>query len=733
MTDSFKQNSLNYHSHPTPGKLAIQPTKAMSSQTDLAMAYSPGVAYPCGAIAKDPSKAADYTSRGNLVGVISNGTAVLGLGAIGALAGKPVMEGKAVLFKKFAHIDVFDLEIEERDPEKLIEIIASLEPTFGGINLEDIKAPECFIVEKALKERMNIPVFHDDQHGTAIVAAAAVYNGLRIVEKKLEDVKLVVSGAGAASIACADLLVSMGLKVENVFMTDSKGLIYHGRQEGMNPWKEKYANKTDARTLDEVMVGADIFMGLSGPGVLSADAVKTMAEKPLILAMSNPTPEIMPEKARAARPDAIIATGRSDYPNQVNNVLCFPFIFRAALDCGATQINEEMKHACVKAIADLATKEPTEAVTKAYPGQTLRFGPEYLIPKPFDPRLIEEVPIAVAKAAMDSGAASRPIEDFAAYRRKLQSYISSSRVFMQPIITKARNAGVKIAYAEGENTDILLAIQNVIDEDIARPVLIGRTGAIQERIDALGLRIREGEDFDVIDPNNLDPEKEEVYWKHLHTKLGREGYSVEAAQTSIRSISTTLAATLTGLGEVDGMICGKVGRYDRHLSFIQSILGDSDDVHSSVCAVLLQEGPLFLSDPFVNVDPSEDELVRTTEQCIEFVRKFGIEPKVALLSHSNFGTYDDEGAHKMKRATKRLQQLHPEVEIDGEMHAFSAFHHDIRKSIYQDNRITGSANLLIMPNMDTASIALGLSRSITGARMVGPYLSGIGRGAHVVQ
>jgi len=730
MTDSFKQSCLNYHAQPTPGKLAIAPTKAMSSQTDLAMAYSPGVAYPCGAIVKDPSKAADYTARGNLVGVISNGTAVLGLGAIGALAGKPVMEGKAVLFKKFAHIDVFDLEIEERDPAKLIEIIAALEPTFGGINLEDIKAPECFIVEQALKERMNIPVFHDDQHGTAIVSAAAVYNGLKIVGKQIGDVRLVISGAGAASIACADLLVSMGLKIDNVFMTDSKGLLYKGRGEGMNPWKEKYAQDTDMRTLNEAMVGADIFMGLSGPGVLSPEAVKTMADKPLILAMSNPTPEIMPEKARAARPDAIIATGRSDYPNQVNNVLCFPFIFRAALDCGATAINEEMKQACVKAIAELATKEPTEAVTKAYPGETIKFGPEYLIPKPFDPRLIEEVPIAVVQAAMDSGVASRPIEDMAAYRRKLQSYVSSSGVFMQPILTRARNTGARIAFAEGENADVLLAIQSVIDDNLARPVLIGRPDAIMRKIDELALRIRLGTDVDVIDPSSLD--KHDVYWKHLHSKVGRMGISVEGAQNAIRTDNTGLAAVLLSLGEVEGLICGKVGRYDTHLREIKGILADEDSAVSSVCAVLLQSGPLFLADPFVNVDPSEEELVRTTQQSIEFVMKFGVVPKVALLSHSNFGTYDDEGAHKVKRAAQRLRELHPEIQIDGEMHAMSALNEEMRNSIFQENRLTGSANLLIMPNMDTASIALGLSRSITGARMVGPYLSGLDKAAHIL-
>jgi malate dehydrogenase (oxaloacetate-decarboxylating)(NADP+) len=724
-------DALHYHKHPTPGKLAIQPTKPLSNQRDLALAYSPGVAFACHAIVKDPNTAADYTSRANLVGVISNGTAVLGLGAIGPLAGKPVMEGKAVLFKKFANIDVFDLEIDETDTEKLINIIASLEPTFGGINLEDIKAPECFIVEKALRERMKIPVFHDDQHGTAIVSAAAVYNGLKIVGKSIEDVKLVVSGAGAASIACVDLLVSMGLDKENVILCDSKGVIYKGRKEGMNQWKEKYAIDTNARDLDDAMVDADIFLGLSGPNVLGKEAVKTMGKNPMILAMSNPIPEIMPEDAIEARPDAIIATGRSDYPNQVNNVLCFPFIFRGALDCGATTINEEMKQACVKAIAELATREPTAEVSTAYAGENLKFGRQYLIPKPFDPRLIEEVPLAVVKAAMASGVATRPIEDLRAYRRKLHSYVSRSRIFMQPVIEEATAIKANIAYAEGENADVLLALQNVVDEGIAKPFVLGRPDVIKRKIEELSLRLEAGKDFEIVDPNDRDNNEE--YWRYYHETVGRSGVSVEAAQTTLRNNTTVLAAVMTALGEVDGVLCGKVGRFDKHLRDITSVLAREPHPQvSSVCAVLLNDGPLFLADPFANVSPSEDQLVEMTERSMEFIRKFGIEPKVALLSHSNFGTYDDPAAHKMKNATARLRERYPELQIDGEMHAITAFSEQLRSSIYQNSKLRDRANLLIMPNMDAASIALGLCRSITNARLVGPYLNGLDKAAHIL-
>ncbi len=732
MVDSFKESALRYHMEPVPGKLEIRPTKPLANARDLSEAYSPGVAYACGMIVKNPTDVARVTARGNLVGVVTNGTAVLGLGDIGPLASKPVMEGKAVLFKKFANIDVFDIELNETDVDKLVDIIASLEPTFGGINLEDIKAPECFLVEQKLRERMNIPVFHDDQHGTAIVSAAAVYNGLRIVEKNIEDIKLVVTGAGAASIACVDLLVSMGLRKENVRMIDRTGVIYKGREAGMNPWKEGYAVETTDRTLDDAIDDADLFLGLSGPGILKAEMVKKMAANPLILAMSNPTPEIMPELAKAARPDAILATGRSDYPNQVNNVLCFPFIFRGALDCGATVINDAMKQACVKAIADLAHREASAVVAEAYADEELKFGPDYLIPKPFDPRLIEEVPLAVVKAAMESGVATRPIEDLDAYRTKLHSYVSRSRLFMQPMIELARKNPPRIAYAEGENDDVLRAMQGVVDEKIAKPILIGRPAVIKRKLEEMRLRVRPGVDLEIFDPEEGD--HHENYWQHYHQRVGRSGVSVEAAQNTIHNNNTVLAAIMVALGDAEGLVCGKVGRYDEHLKNIQSIIPPSNtDSHvSSICVLLLEDGPLFLADPFVNVDPSEDQIVTISKDAIRFAKSFGIKPKVALLSHSNFGTYDDESAHKMKRASERLRHQLPDVQIEGEMHAMSALNETLRASICKDANLNGRANVLIMPNMDAASIALGLIRSLTNARLVGPFLYGLEKPAHIL-
>ena len=732
MTD-LKNEALEYHRSPTKGKLSIQPTKALSNQHDLALAYSPGVAHPCEEIAADPGVAAEYTARGNLVGVVSNGTAVLGLGAIGALASKPVMEGKAVLFKKFADIDVFDIEVDETDVDKFVDAVAVLEPTFGGINLEDIKAPECFFIEQKLKARMNIPVFHDDQHGTAICSAAAVYNGLRVVAKNIGDAKLVVSGSGAASIACTDLLLSMGLKRENVYMLDRNGVIYKGREVGMNRWKENYANDTDARTLDHAIENADIFLGLSGPGILTQEMCKKMAADPLILAMANPTPEIMPELAKAARPDAIIATGRSDYPNQVNNVLCFPFIFRGALDCGAITINEEMKQACVKAIADLAHKEPSAAVALAYKGEKLEFGPEYLIPKPFDPRLIEEVPLAVVKAAMKSGVATRPIEDLDAYAVKLKSYNQRSRIFMQQVIEEARAKPARVAFAEGENSDVLRALQMVIDEGIARPVIIGRSSQVNRKIKKLNLRYKEGRDFDLIDPgNNANYDK---HWRYYHKAVGRHGVSVETAQKVVRSSNTALAAMMLALDEVDATLSGIVGRYDKHLINVVSAFGyDSEDISkiSSVCALLHAEGPLFITDPFVHGDPSTEQVVQNAENAIEYARKFDIEPRVALLSHSNFGSFEDASAKKMKRATEILKEKHPDLELDGEMFAFSALNPHFREKIIQDSPLTGRANVLVMPNMDAASIALGMLRVLTGARLIGPYLCGLRKNAHIL-
>ncbi len=732
MSESLKDSAMRYHMEPTPGKLAIQPTKPLANKRDLSRAYSPGVAFACEAIVEDETMAAAVTARGNLVGVISNGTAVLGLGDIGPLASKPVMEGKAVLFKKFANIDVFDIEVNEKDVDKLVDIVCSLEPTFGGINLEDIKAPECFMVEQRCRERMNIPVFHDDQHGTAIVAAAAVYNGLRVVEKKIEDIKVVASGAGAASIACLDLLVSMGLPRGNVTMVDSRGVIFKGREAGMNPWKEAYALTTDARTLADAMVDADLFMGLSGPGVLKPDMVKTMAKDPLILAMSNPTPEIMPEDAMAVRPDAIMATGRSDYPNQVNNVLCFPFIFRGALDCGATTINEEMKQACVKAIADLACKEATDVVAEAYKGEEFRFGREYLIPKPFDPRLIEEVPLAVVKAAMESGVATRPIEDLDAYRKKLNGFMNQSGLFMQPMIEKAKSgAKRKVVFAEGENDDVLMAIQAIVDEGVAKPILIGRESVMQETMDRLSLRYRLGEDVDVFDPAK---DNQDRYWQHYHAKVGRKGASVETSQTEMMHNASALAAVMVDMGEAHGMICGKVGRFDKHFKVLHQVIGaETPDTHvSTVCVLLLPTGPLFIADSFLTVDPTADEIVATTETSMEFVRQFGIKPKVALLSHSNFGTSSVPEAHKMREASETLRERHPDEEIEGEMHAFTAMNETLRKSIYQDSKLTGQPNLLIMPNLDTANITLGLIRSLTDSLLVGPFVHGLAKPAHIV-
>jgi len=671
-SDSLKNEALEYHRIPKPGKLSIQPTKALSNQRDLALAYSPGVAFPCEEIARNPSLAADYTSRGNLVGVVSNGTAVLGLGAIGPLASKPVMEGKAVLFKKFAGIDVFDIEIDETDVDRFVEAVSALEPTFGGINLEDIKAPECFFIEKKLKERMQIPVFHDDQHGTAICSAAAIYNGLRLVNKQIDEVKIVVSGSGAASIACTDLLISMGLKREHVFMIDRSGVIYKGREKGMNPWKEAFANETDARTLDDAMQDADIFLGLSAPGLLTAEMCKKMARDPLILAMANPTPEIMPEEAKKARPDAIIATGRSDFPNQVNNVLCFPFIFRGALDCGATTINEEMKRACVKAIAELTLKEPNEKVAKAYKGEKLEFGAEYLIPKPFDPRLIEEVPIAVVNAAMESGVATRPIDDMDAYAQQLQSYNYGSRIFMQQVIEEARANSARVLFSEGENEDVLRALQMVIDQGIAYPVLLGRQKQVKGKIAQLKLRFEEGRDYEIIDPeNNPDFEK---HWQYYHRMTGRYGVSVETAQKTVRSHTTSLAAVMLALGDVDSILCGKTGRYKDHLDQISAVLGYSSKDRASmsaVCGLLHESEPLFLTDPFVHVDPSVEQIVTNAENAMKMAQRFNIEPRIALLSHSNFGTYDDPSAKKMKHAGEILRAKYPDLEIDGEMFAFT--------------------------------------------------------------
>ena len=732
MTDSFKESALKYHTHPVPGKLEIRPTKPLVNKRDLSLAYSPGVAYACELIVENPTEVASVTARGNLVAVITNGTAVLGLGNIGPLASKPVMEGKAVLFKKFANIDVFDIEIDETDVDKLVDIIASLEPTFGGINLEDIKAPECFMVEEKLRKRMKIPVFHDDQHGTAIVAAAAIYNGLRVVDKKFKDVKLVVSGAGAASIACVDLLVSMGLQKKNVRMIDRTGVIYAGRKDGMNPWKEGYAIETSDRTIEDAIEGADLFMGLSGPGVLSGELLKKMGEKPIILAMSNPIPEIMPEEAIAARPDAIIATGRSDYPNQVNNVLCFPFIFRGALDCGASTINEEMKMAAVKAIADLATMETSDVVAAAYADEKLRFGPDYLIPKAFDPRLIEVVPMAVVKAAMASGVATRPIEDLEAYRQTLHEFVNQAGLFMQPIIELAKRAPAKIVYAEGDNDDVLIAIQAVLDEKIATPILIGRRDRIEMKIERLGLRINLDKDVEILNPDRN--EKFEEYAAFYHKLVGRNGVSVAAARKIMHGDNTAVAAVMVARGEADGLICGKVGRFDFHLREIMQLLGPKDKTQlvSSVAMLLLPEGPLFLADTAMNLDPTAEELAKIAEASIELVKRFGIEPKVALLSHSNFGTSNNPSARKVRKAAEVLRETYPDLQIDGEMHVLSALNPKLRDTVYAEANISGRANVLVLPNLDAANIAMGLIRSLTDALLIGPFINGFSKPAHIV-
>ena len=732
MTDSFKESSIKYHTHPVPGKLEIRPTKPLANKRDLSLAYSPGVAHACELIQQNPTAVADVTSRGNLVGVITNGSAVLGLGDIGALASKPVMEGKAVLFKKFANIDVFDLEINETDVDKLVDIIAALEPTFGGINLEDIKAPECFMVEQQLRQRMKIPVFHDDQHGTAIVAAAAIYNGLRIVKKKIQEVKLVVSGAGAASIACVDLLVNMGLQKNNVRMIDRSGVIYQGRTEGMNPWKQGYAIETDDRTLDDAIVGADLFMGLSGPGVLTGEMLKKMGEKPIVLAMSNPVPEIMPEEAMAARPDAILATGRSDYPNQVNNVLCFPFIFRGALDCGASTINEEMKMAAVRAIADLATMETSDVVAAAYADEKLRFGPEYLIPKSFDPRLIEVIPVAVVKAAMDSGVATRPIHDLDAYHLKLHEFVNQAGLFMQPIIEVAKKSPARIVYAEGENDDVLLAVQAVVDEGIAKPILIGSAQRVASKIERLGLRIDLTQDVEIIDPDNND--RYQTYVNTYHQLMGREGVSVAAARKIMRDDNTAIAAIMVARGDAEGLICGKVGRFDFHLREIMHLLGPTDkkQLVSSTAVLLLPDGPLFIADTTMNIDPSVEELIRITEASTTLVSRFGIEAKVALVSHSNFGTSSADSAKKVRQASKILREKHTDLQVDGEMHVLSALNPSLRQTIYAQANLQGRANLLIMPNLDSANIAMGLIRSLTDGLLIGPFITGLRKPAHVV-
>ena len=732
MSDNFKETSLRYHREPTPGKLGMVPTKPLANQRDLARAYSPGVAFACEAIVEDPSAVSEMTIRANLVGVITNGSAVLGLGNIGPLASKPVMEGKAVLFKKFAGINVFDIEIDQEDPDKLIEIIAALEPTFGAINLEDIKAPECFVVEKALRKRMKIPVFHDDQHGTAIVAGAAISNGLRVVGKELKDVKLVATGGGAASLACLDLLVSLGLRKENITLVDLEGVVFTGRKKDMNIYKDKYARDTTKRTLDDAMNGVDVFLGLSAPGILKPSMVKNMAKKPFILALANPTPEITPEVAKKIRPDAVIATGRSDYPNQVNNVLCFPFLFRGALDVGATEINDEMKKACVWAIANLAYRESSDEVADVYRGEDLKFGPDYIIPKPFDPRLILEVAPAVAEAAMLSGVATRPISDMDAYRKKIGNFIFKSNMLMQPIIEDAKKNPKRVIYAEGEDKNVLRAVQAAIDEKLIRATLIGRPDVINRRIEKLGLRLKENVDFEVINPHQDGRYKE--FCNEYHKIVGRKGVSKEAARTIIRTNTTVIAAMSVKLGYQDAMICGTYGRFDFHIRHIIDIIGRKNKIQkiSTLSVLILAQQTLFITDAFMDIDPTMEQIVETTLAAAKQIELFGIKPKVALLSHSNFGSSKAPSAVKMGKAVKILRERAPELEVDGEMHADAALNESLRDGMIRDCALSGAANLLIFPTLDSANSALGLVKSIERGLLVGPILLGAGLPAHVV-
>lgn len=734
MDEKLKQDALNFHQFPTPGKIQVTPTKPLATQRDLALAYSPGVAAPCLEIAADPLAAYKYTAKGNLVAVISNGTAVLGLGNIGALAGKPVMEGKGVLFKKFSGVDVFDIEVDELDPDKLIDVIAALEPTFGGINLEDIKAPECFYIEQKLRERMKIPVFHDDQHGTAIITTAAVLNGLRVVKKNIAQVKLVVSGAGAASIACLNLLVALGLNKQNIIVCDSKGVIYKGRDAKMDATKAAYAIEDKGlRKLGDAIPDADIFLGCSGPGVLTQDMVKAMAKDPLIMALANPEPEILPPLAKAVRPDAIICTGRSDYPNQVNNVLCFPFIFRGALDVGATTINEEMKLACVHAIADLALAEQSDVVASAYGGQELSFGPEYIIPKPFDPRLIVKIAPAVAKAAMDSGVAMRPIEDFSLYIEKLTEFVYKTNLFMKPIFSQAKKEMKRVVLAEGEEVRVLHATQELVSQRLAFPILIGRPEVIEMRLKQQGLHLLAGKDFEVVN-NQSDPRFNE-YWGEYYQMMKRRGVSQEQARRAVIGNPTLIAAIMLHRGEADAMICGTIGSYHEHYDVVEKVFGFREGVHiaGAMNALLLPSGNTFIADTYVNDDPTPEQLAEITLMAADTVRRFGIEPKVALLSNSSFGSSDAPSARKMRKTLELVKHMAPELEIDGEMHGDAALMESIRHDVMPDSPLKGAANILIMPNMESARISYNLLRvSSSEGVTVGPVLMGVSKPVHIL-
>lgn len=732
MDDRFKESALDYHRRPTHGKIAIKATKPLTTQRDLALAYSPGVAAPCEEIAENPLKAYEYTSRGNMVAVISNGTAVLGLGAIGALASKPVMEGKSVLFKKFADIDSIDIELDETDTDKLVEAIAMMEPSFGGINLEDIKAPECFEIENRLRERMNIPVFHDDQHGTAIIVGAAFTNWIHLTGRDMKDIRLVASGAGASAIACLTILHELGLPKENITVTDRNGVVYKGREEGMDPYKEKFAVDTNARTLEDAIENADVFLGLSGPGVLNKDLVGKMSKAPLIMALANPTPEIMPEIAREAQPEAIICTGRSDYTNQVNNVLCFPFIFRGALDVGATAINEEMKVACVKAIAELARQEASHEVQSVYADEELEFGPEYLIPKPFDPRLIVNIPIAVAKAAMETGVATRPIEDFEIYSEKLKQFFYQSNLLMRPIFNKAKANPKRVVYAEGEDERVLRAVQTIIDDGLAKPIIIGRRKVVENRLERLRLRLKIDQDFELCDPED-DPRYKD-YWTLYLEKMTRSGVTPAMARTHVRTNNTVIAALMVERGEADAMICGSENKYKDHLEHIKNIIGFKPGIDVAAALVILinSRGNYFICDTHVNTNPSVSQISEMTLLAAEEINRFGIDPKVALLSHSNFGSHNDESAVKMRNVRKDLAARAPELELDGEMHADSALCEDIRKNIMPSSTLVGKANLMVMPNVEAANITYNTVKMLTDSTVIGPILLGMAKPAHIV-
>jgi malate dehydrogenase (oxaloacetate-decarboxylating)(NADP+) len=732
MNESLEDEALDYHRLPRPGKLEITPTKRMINQRDLSLAYSPGVAAACARIAEDESQAAELTTRGNLVAVVTNGTAVLGLGAIGPLAAKPVMEGKAVLFKKFSGIDVFDLEINETDPDKFVDIVASLEPTFGGINLEDVKAPECFDIERKLKARMRIPVFHDDQHGTAICVGAALRNGLRVLDKKISGVRLVCCGAGSAALACLDLLVGMGLRRENIRVVDLDGVVYEGRKDGMDPYKRRYAVATEERTLDDVIGGADVFLGLSGPRTLKAAQVARMADPPLILALANPEPEILPEEALQGNPRAVIATGRSDYPNQVNNVLCFPYIFRGALDVGATAINEAMKIAAVEAIADLALAETSDLVSLAYGGQKFSFGRDYLIPKPFDPRLMLIVPARVAKAAMDSGVATRPIQDFAAYQQSLQNFVYRTGMVMRPVFERALNNPRRVIYAEGESRRVLQAVQTLVDDGVCRPVLIGRRGRIEELIRELCLRLKPLQDFDIVElAANPHYERD---WRLLHELNRRRGITPDDAQTLVLTHPTVVAALYVRQGQADAMLCGLSGRFSEHLEHLRSVfeLRKRASDCSAINLLCLESGNYFIADTHVTYDPTPEQIADTAILGADIVRRFGLQPRIALLSHSNFGSSQHPSAEKMRKALALLRKKAPELEVDGEMQGDAAISEAVRMRVFPESKFTGTPNLLLMPGLDAANIGYNLVKSLEDGVVVGPILVGFKRAGHIL-